>query len=88
MYAIRLDNTKQIFGDNNLILPFDYLCAKSLLDGKVYKTNNTYTIHHFSGSWLTPWQKFRVKTKKMMALFLGETITLKIAELIKDRKRL
>lgn len=38
----------------------DYFCAKSFLTGKITKTENTYCIHHFSGSWLTKWQKFKL----------------------------
>lgn len=51
-YGIRLDNSFQIFGDQYAMFPFDYLCAKSLETGKVMQTGNTYTIHHFAGSWL------------------------------------
>lgn len=51
-YKIPLKNTRVIFGNNYLILPFEYLCAKSWKTREVMKTNNTYTIHHFAGSWL------------------------------------
>ena len=33
-----------------LILPFDYFSPKSYSTGKLYITNNTYSIHQFSGS--------------------------------------
>ncbi|SDG23290.1 Glycosyltransferase sugar-binding region containing DXD motif-containing protein [Selenomonas sp. WCT3] len=52
-YGLRLDGKRKVFGTNILILPFDYLCAKSFKTGIVEKTENTMTIHHFSGSWLT-----------------------------------
>lgn len=55
-YGILLNNTFQVFGDNNAIFPFDYFCAKDMMDGKIKRTKNTYTIHHFAGSWL-PWYK-------------------------------
>lgn len=51
-YKVILDNNKVIFGDNYLILPFEYLCAKSWYTREVCKTHNTYAIHHFDGSWL------------------------------------
>lgn len=53
-YQITLDGTITVFGKDNkmALLPFDYLCAKSLETGQVNRTDNTYTIHHFSGSWL------------------------------------
>lgn len=36
-----------------VIFPFDYLCAKHWDTGDVNITGNTYTIHHFSGSWVS-----------------------------------
>ena len=52
-YRLYLDGSEKRFGDNNVILPFDYLCAKSYHTGAVTVTEKTYTIHHFTGSWLT-----------------------------------
>lgn len=56
-YPIVLNNTMQVF-DDFVMLPFDYLCAKDLIDGVVKKTKNTYTVHHFAGSWTSPKKKF------------------------------
>lgn len=36
-YDIKLNNTFQIFGNNNALFPFEYFCAKSTEDGKVKK---------------------------------------------------
>lgn len=54
-YKLTLNGTMTRFGKDGkmILLPFDYLCAKSLETGQVEKTDNTYTIHHFSGSWLS-----------------------------------
>ena len=52
-YNIKLNNTFQIFDSNNILFPFEYFCAKNYVDGKINKTDKTYTIHHFKGSWLT-----------------------------------
>lgn len=51
-YCLDLNGNKTIFDDNIVLLPYDYLCAKSYETGEITKTDNTYTIHHFSGSWL------------------------------------
>lgn len=77
-YEVKLDNSFQIFADNYALFPFEYFCAKSLMDGKIYKTSNTYTIHHFNGSWLTPWEKFRHKVKLCLVFVFGERVTRKI----------
>jgi Mannosyltransferase OCH1 and related enzymes len=47
-------NTEQNIKDILHLYPFDYFTAKSYETGKVKKTSNTYTIHHFSASWV-PW---------------------------------
>lgn len=53
MYNIRLDNTFQIFGDYMAIFPAEYLLAKDVITGENMKNDNTYTIHHYAGSWVT-----------------------------------
>lgn len=35
------------------IYPTEYFCPLSVKTGKLYLTDNTYSIHHYSGSWLT-----------------------------------
>ena len=52
-YALKLDGTKKIFGNNMVILPFEYLCAKEYGTKKIVRTENTFTIHHFAGSWVS-----------------------------------
>lgn len=52
-YGIHLNNTLQYFGDQMILFPFDYLCAKSFETGEIIQTNHTFTIHHFAGSWLS-----------------------------------
>lgn len=40
--------------DNITVYPFECLTAKSLRSGRVYITDNTYTVHHHNGSWINP----------------------------------
>ncbi len=77
-YDIELNNTFQIFGDNNAIFPFDYFCAKSTEDGKIKKTENTYTIHHFAGSWLTNYEVFRHKIKLLLVGLFGRNLVVNL----------
>lgn len=41
------------------LYPKDFFCPKSYSDGRIYKTKNTITIHHFNGSWHTKEQAER-----------------------------
>ena len=52
------NNTYQDFPGLITFYPNDYFCPKSYKDGKIYLTTNTVTIHHFSGSWKTPKERF------------------------------
>lgn len=84
-YDIELNNTFQIFGDNNAIFPFEYFCAKSTEDGKIKKTENTYTIHHFAGSWLTNYEVFRHKIKLLLVGLFGRNLVINLKKSL-DRK--
>lgn len=48
--------------------PSTYFSPKSYLTGKIQLSKNTYSIHHFSGSWLTPWQKFKLKIHHLLKI--------------------
>lgn len=50
--GLKQNNTYQDFPDLITFYPKDYFCPKSYIDGKIHLTDNTYTIHHFAGSWL------------------------------------
>lgn len=81
-YDIELNNTFQIFGNNNAYIShFEYFCAKDLFDGKIKKTHNTYTIHHFSGSWLNEWGKIKQSAKIYLSKFLGRSFVEMIAKI-------
>ena len=71
--------------DGFAILPPDYLCPKSLNDGIIRRTENTYSIHHFDASWLSDssqkaklerWKKKQKKArrKKIRAALKGVAV--------------
>lgn len=51
-YGLVLNNTLQTVNGFTL-LPKDYLCPKDHMTKEVRLTENTMTIHHFDGSWLS-----------------------------------
>lgn len=74
---IQLNNTLQQF-ENVSFYPKDYFCPKSHTDGKIRKTQNTYTIHHFAGSWIKKSVKFKAKVKQFIKRILGEKFVNKL----------
>lgn len=70
-YHIKLNGKTTKFGKNMILLPFDYLCAKDFFTGVIHKTENTYTIHHFSGSWKSEKRKRERKINEYLIKHLG-----------------
>ncbi len=43
------------------IYPTDYFCPKDFITGKLNLTKNSYTIHHYDGSWIPKWKKILLR---------------------------
>ena len=84
-YPIILNNSLQIFEDFT-IYPKDFFCPKSYKTGQIEITNNTHTIHHFLGSWMSDEEKkikeyhqalYKYFPKKTVPILVGIIITFK-----------
>lgn len=68
-YGLKLNNTLQTVNGFTLF-PYDYFCPKNYETKVVDLTENTYTIHHFDGSWLAEEDKYaavlREKYRKVL----------------------
>ena len=65
-YGLKQNNTYQDFPDLITMYPKDYFCPKSYKDGKIYLTDNTVTIHHFAGSWVSDIDKSIIEISKKL----------------------
>ena len=86
-YGLKLDNTYQEV-QGFALYPMDYFCAKSFHTGIVHATENTYTIHHFAGSWLSDESKRRKAFRKKMTDKYGYFIGSVIYKIMKTLKRI
>lgn len=68
--GLKLNNELQSINGFTLY-PKEYFCPKDHKTGKIHLSDNTYTIHHFAGSWI-PKSK---KIKKRIIILLGNRIT-------------
>lgn len=67
--GLKQNNKKQTICGFTLF-PKDYFCPKSPVTGQIECTENTYAIHHFSGSWLSPKVgEIRKKEEKVIERF-------------------
>ena len=80
-YGLTANNTMQSF-DLFKAYPAEYFSPKSLTDGKIRKTKNTYAIHHFAGTWIGKKQKFKTKILQFAKRLMGE----KLVNKLKNRK--
>jgi len=76
-YGFVPDNKLQTIADFT-IFPMDYFCAKDIVSGKIKITHNTYTIHHFAGSWTTPRNKINTKIFRLLQKIFGDSIAQKV----------
>lgn len=68
-YGLVLNNQKQTVNGFTLF-PNDYFCPKNAATLVTTVTDNTYTIHHFDGSWLTPEQQWFDKKRRKLSRVL------------------
>ncbi|MEK0313683.1 glycosyltransferase family 32 protein [Cohnella sp. 56] len=76
LYSIKLDNSFQELTDMT-IFPYEWFCSKSIFTGRITRTVNTYTIHHFSGSWMTKSQKFKLRLTGV----IGKPVMIKLSKM-------
>ena len=56
--------------DGLAIYPKEYFYPKDMNDIFFYRTKNTYTIHHFAGSWLTPEMRRAQRHEQILQLII------------------
>lgn len=64
---------------NVTIYPVEYFCPKDYITGEVKITKNTYTIHHYDGSWL---DIFAQKTKQFRYQIFSIGINKSVSKII------
>ena len=60
-YGLNQEDKEQFLRGDIHVYPSEYFCPKSFLDGVIRKTKNTYSIHHFDASWLSPDKQAEVR---------------------------
>lgn len=56
-----VESDKPVVIEDITIYPWDYFCPVEFLSSKLEITANTRTIHHFSASWMTWFDKLKMK---------------------------
>lgn len=98
-YGLRLDNTFQIL-ESVTVYPKTFFCPLTNNSDKTDFSENTYTIHHFAGTWLTDKQKKRNRNilwkifvpiimlvKRIIIRFFGESVFQSFKSKVREIKR-
>ncbi|MGR6836806.1 glycosyltransferase family 32 protein [Syntrophomonas erecta] len=48
------------------IFPIDYFCPIDMTTNELIITENTYSIHHFAASWISPWGKLKKTARELI----------------------
>ena len=78
-HGLILDGSKQTVA-NVEIYPMDYFCPKNFRTGIIKLTENTYSIHHFDGSWKSGNKNFYTGLMRGCNRIFGEKNGQKIFE--------
>ena len=85
-YGWKKKDVHQSLKDGLEIYPSDYFCAKSFETGRYFITNNTFTIHHFNGSWLTKEQILKKNIIKLIRNFIPNRVFSMIVKIYSKMK--
>lgn len=75
--GLKKNGENQIVNSDIAIYRQEFFSPKSYLTGKVNITNNTYLIHHFTGSWIK--KSSTSELKKLVFNIIGEDLYLLLA---------
>lgn len=68
--GLKLDNTFQEV-DGTAVYPRDYFAPMDFQSNRLVTTDNTVSIHHYAGSWLSSREKVKVKMFQLLTNVLG-----------------
>ena len=69
--GMRIDGKHEEIAGYVTFFPVDYFCPKLCVQGIVNLTENSYTIHHFAGSWLGQRRLFARKLRRYFGNSVG-----------------
>ncbi|MBE5825463.1 MAG: glycosyl transferase [Butyrivibrio sp.] len=84
-HGLKPNGLKQTVGDV-VILPTEYLCPLDNITGRLFITNNTYSIHHFEASWKSGRAKKYWKLLQRLSRVFGKKLGRKIFNRIMKSK--
>lgn len=79
-HGLLLNNSLQRIG-NILVLPTEYLCPQNMYTGEKKMTENTLSVHHYTATWLSGPERFKMKLSIRIKRMLPLKVVKKIRQL-------
>ena len=79
-------NSLQVIENCFSIFPKDYFNPYNFENGKIEITSNTFSIHHYAGSWVTKRNKSNTRVYQLISRILGEKVAKKIRKMLGKKK--
>ena len=80
--GFNMDGSKQSIENIGTIYPQDYFSPYDYINYYDKKTDNTYLMHHFYKSWVSPKDKMKSNIKKMLSNIIGGKNIAKIRNIV------
>ena len=74
-YGLKCDGSYQELDGGFIVYPSEYFDPLDSHTGVENVTNNTYSVHLYSGTWLSPAKKYRVEMRKRLAPKIGPRLS-------------
>lgn len=86
--GLQLNGQYQVLDNGVTFYPRTYFSPYDYINGASYITDDSYTIHHFSKSWLPRHVRVRSHLKKLIGRYIGPQFVAKMRVLLKtDHKK-
>ena len=70
-YGLQRNGTMQHLPEGFTVYPASYFDPLDSHTGMMHVTDDTYSVHLYSGTWLSPAKKYRIETRKKLAPKVG-----------------
>lgn len=85
-YGLSSDNELQVINDCFCVYPKDFFNPYNFENGKIEITENTYSIHHYAGSWASSRNKSNTRIYHFISRVFGEKFAKKLRKVLRRNK--
>lgn len=81
-HGLVLNGSHQVLQNGVVFYPRDYFSPYDYINGGIFRTENSHTIHHFAKSWLPAHVRIRGEVKRLVSRVLGPKTIARMRKLL------